>query len=100
MDTINKNMMEQLGHLTMGQIAELTEQKKVSLEELKHLDNIEEESENISAQDFINSVDTKIRRPRFDTQDNTLHRDWEGRVILRNIPSFSLNLEGGKYGRN
>lgn len=57
-----ENMMDQLSHLTMGEIADLTEQKKTNLNELKYFsDKVEEAAEEFNAQDFIDSADTKIK---------------------------------------
>lgn len=62
---INANI-EQLKDLTLGQIQEMTDQSKKILHEMKFFSKkVEEAEEEFDIAAFVDSIDTKIKRPRF-----------------------------------
>lgn len=63
---INANI-EQLNDLTLGQIQEMTDQSKKVLHEMKFFSKkVEEVKDDFDIAAFVDSIDTKIKRPRFE----------------------------------
>ena len=59
--------IEQLKDLTLGQIAKLTDDSKKVIQEMKYFSKKKEViEEEFDCESFVESIDTKIKRPRFE----------------------------------
>ena len=63
---MKESMMDQLSQLPMGEIAKRTKEFKGLLLDIKHMNRVNATiRKHQSAQDVIDSTDTKIRSPHF-----------------------------------